>query len=90
MENTKFKFMRSITLLSLSVIIGIIGIACGSQNPPSTGNATGDTPTAAYKRLYSAVKSRNTDAIKKEMSKKTQDFAGAAAQRQNTPIEKVF
>ena len=82
--------MRNIALLSLSVVIGIIGIACGSQNPASTGNATGDTPTAAYKRLYSAVKSKNTDAIKKEMSKKTQDFAVSAAQRQNTPIEKVF
>ena len=64
MENTKFKFMRNIALLSFSVVIGIIGIACGSQNPAGTGNATGDTPTAAYKRLYSAVKSKNTDAIK--------------------------
>lgn len=78
--------MRNIALLSLSVVIGIVGIACGSQNP----SGTGDTPSAAYRRLYAAVKSKNTEAIKKEMSKKTQDFAGAAAQRQNTPVEKVF
>lgn len=78
--------MRNIALLSLSIVIGIVGIACGSQNP----SGTGDTPSAAYRRLYAAVKSKNTEAIKKEMSKKTQDFAGAAAQRQNTPVEKVF
>lgn len=86
----KYRFMRNIALFSLLIAVGIIGIACGNQNLGSIGDASGDTPTAAYKRLFAAVKSKNTDAIKKEMSKKTQDFAVAAAQRQNVPVEKVF
>lgn len=61
--------------------------ACGSQGGGLTG---GDSPTEAYKRLYAAVKSKDTEAIKKQMTKKTIDFAGMASQRNNTPIEKVF
>ncbi len=51
---------------------------------------TGDSPTKAYKRLFAAVKSKNTESIKAQMTKKSIDFAGMASQRNNTPIEKVF
>lgn len=53
------------------------------------GNASG-SPTDAYKQLYAAVKSKDTEKIKATMSKNTQAFAAMAAARQNTPIEKVF
>jgi len=78
--------MRTILLLSLVLSASALGIACGSKN--SCGGS--DTPTAAYKRLYEAVKAKNTENIKNEMSKTTQDFAIMVAQRQNSPAEKVF
>src|SRR5687767_8395818 len=55
----------------------------------SGGGSTG-SPTEAYKQLYAAVKSKDTERIKSTMSKKTQAFAEMVAGRQNQPIEKVF
>lgn len=52
--------------------------------------ACGTGPADGYKKLYSAVKSKNTDAIKARMTAKTLSFAEVAAKRNNTPIEKVF
>lgn len=73
------------------VIAGIAGsVFFAGCNGNATAGSSGDSPTEAYKRLYAAVKSKNTEAIKKEMSKKTIDFAQSVAARQNTPIEKVF
>jgi len=65
-----------------------IGFACsgGTAAPGSSG----DSPTEAYKRLYAAVKSKDTEAIKAQMTTKSHDFAKMAAERNNTPIEKVF
>ena len=87
--------MRIILLTLLLGVVGLIGFACGgtasngSQNS-APQSAAGDSPTAAYKLLYAAVKSKSTDAIKQEMSKQTLDFATAVAQRQNSPVEKVL
>lgn len=50
----------------------------------------GDSPTASYRRLYSAVKSKNTEAIKNQLTKKTIEFGAMAAQRNNTPIDKIY
>lgn len=49
-----------------------------------------DTATAAYKRLYYAVKSKNIDAIKAQLSKKSVDFGAMAAQRAGDPPEKMY
>ncbi len=49
-----------------------------------------DSPTTAYTRLYSAVKNKNTETIKKHLTKKTVEFGAMAAQRNNTPLEKVY
>jgi hypothetical protein len=85
--------MRIILLTSLLALLGLLGFACGSANS-SNSDATpavgGDSPTAAYKQLYAAVKSKNTDAIREMMSKTTQEFAASVGQRQNTPVEKVY
>lgn len=69
-----------------------LAMSCGNSPAVSpTGDASGgDSPTAAYKRLYAAVKSKDTEAIKKEMSEKTKAFAESVAARQNSKIEKVF
>jgi hypothetical protein len=77
--------MRIFLLSSLLVLLALIGFACsGAQS------SAGPSPTETYKALFAAVKSKNTDAIKQQMSKNTLDFANSVAQRQNTPIEKVF
>lgn len=77
--------MRHIFFCLAVLTIGIIAVACGDQT-----TSTASTPTEAYKRLYSAVKGKNTEEIKKLVSKATQNFAEQAAAKQNTPIEKMY
>ena len=80
--------MQKMIFLSFVLICFAVVFAC--DKPNAAAPAGGDTPTAAYKRLYAAVKSKNLDAIKAEMSKKTIEFAESAATRQNTQVAKVF
>lgn len=61
-----------------------------SPSPEKVCEPVTDTPTEAYKRLYAAVKEKNTEKIKGEVSAKTQELAESLAQRQNNPIEKVY
>ena len=89
--------MRNILLLILVMTIAASGIACGGGGGGNnaapqvkTCTAISDTPTEAYKRLYAAVKSKNTENIKAEMSEKSQEFAAGLAQQQKNPIEKVY
>lgn len=72
----------------LFVLLAIVGsmLACGQ----SALQGGGATPSDAYKKLYEAVKSKNTEAIKSNMSKKTLEFAEMVSAKNNTPIEKVF
>jgi hypothetical protein len=86
--------MRIILLTLLLTIIGLLGFACGgggSENKAdATATAVGGSPTDTYKQLYAAVKSKNIDTIKQQLSKPTLDFATAVSQRQNSPVEKVL
>lgn len=82
--------MRIFLLTLLLVVLGLIGFACGSGGDRSTGAQNGDSPTNSYKQLYAAVKSKNLDAIKQQMSKNSLAFAEGVSQQQKTPIEKVF
>lgn len=77
--------MIKIVCLVLLLASMAVFFSCGG-----TMTTGGDTPTEAYKRLYAAVKSKNTDSIKQNLTKKTLDFAVSVSQRNNTPIEKVF
>lgn len=84
--------MRKLFILTLILVSTAILFSCQDQNATSNGPVENpnDTPTDAYKRLFAAVKSKNTEAIRKELSKKTQEFAKMAAGKYNSPIEKVF
>lgn len=73
-------------LLVLSAFVTFIG--CGSG--PAVPGSGADSPTEAYKRLYAAVKSKNTEQIKATMTQKSLDFAEMVSGKNNTPIEKVF
>lgn len=59
-----------------------------SSAPVEVGNA--QTPTEAYTMLYDAVKSKQTEAIKKMMSQKTIGFAEGVAGQQKKPVAQVF
>lgn len=87
--------------LGVTFLLAVFGIACqqrqqpvGSDNssqkgqPVEVGNA--QTPSEAYRMLYAAVKSKNTESIKQMMSEKSKGFAESVSKQQNTPIEKVF
>jgi hypothetical protein len=75
--------LRIFLLLTILCLIGLV-FAC---NGVAGGAAT---PTEAYKLLYAAVKSKNTESIKKQLTKKTIDFGAMASERNNTPLEKVY
>lgn len=85
--------MRSLLLTALLTALLALTFAC---QPGATGSNSGGTtatngsPTEAYKQLYAAVKSKDTEKIKAVMTKKTHEFAQMVAAKQNSPIEKVF
>lgn len=86
---------RIITIFCLSFIC-LSAISC--SQPPAPNSNSGervcspisDTPTEAYKRLYAAVKEKNTDKIKAEMSAKSQEFAESLAERQKKTAAEVY
>src|SRR5215813_7345221 len=77
--------MRHIFFCTTLLVFATILIAC-TQHAASND----DSPTGAYKRLFAAVKSKNTEAIKAVCSKKTIDLANFAASKQNKPVDQVF
>jgi len=78
--------MRSILVFSLLLAVGIAVTGCGAQKAATSS----DTPTAAYKRLFEAVKSKNTEAIKKTLSKKTFSLAEFTAQKYKKTIDQAL
>ena len=82
-ERSNTNIMRSLFFAVLLIITLMTSLAC---DPAPSGS----TPTDGYKRLYAAVKSKDTEKIKAAMSKKTQEFAQMVAGRQNSPVEKVY
>jgi len=58
--------MQRIFLLLFILSLLTLTFACSG-----TGGISGDSPTEAYKRLFAAVKSKDTEAIKKQLTKKT-------------------
>lgn len=85
--------MKKILTLGLFLSAMATLFAC-SDNPESNSakplQNPGDTPTEAYIRLFTAVKRKNTEAIKQEVSEKTKALAESLASRQKSPVEKVY
>ena len=84
--------MRSLLVTGLLTAFLSFVLACGNSAVTTSGGSTGTgaSPTDAYKQLYEAVKSKDTERIKGAMSKKTQAFAEMIAARQGDPIQKVY
>jgi len=77
-----------IFLASVSVLICCTQTAANNASNPA--GSIDDSPTGAYKRLYTAVKAKNIKGIKAAMSKKSLDFAKMAGAQQNKPFEQVL
>lgn len=93
MKNKLAVFLLSIFILTAFSCKGKEG--GGNVNSQKTTTTTANvggaqTPTEAYTMLYSAVKSKQTDAIKKMMTQKTLGFAEGVAAQQKKPIEAVY
>ncbi len=75
-------------IISAIVVISVISFAfaCGGQN----ASGGGSSPTEAYKNLFAAVKSKDTGAIKKQLTKKTLEMGVMQSQRNKKPIEQVY
>ncbi len=71
----------------MGLVVMALALNCGGTAP---AGSSGDSPTEAYKRLFAAVKGKDTESIKKEMTAKSLEFAKMASAKNNTPIEKVF
>lgn len=89
------RFSRSIfRILSLMALLAVTALAIAScSDPGSAGKLTGTpagSPTDGYKKLYSAVKSKDTEAIKAAMTQKSLDFAGTVAAQQKKEIAEVL
>jgi hypothetical protein len=80
--------MRHIFFCITLLIAASLLIACGGQQ--QVASSSDDSPSGAYKRLYDAVKSKNSDSIKATMTKKTLDFAKMASAQQNKTVEQVI
>ena len=63
-----------------------LAFACGGQ---SSGGG-GTSPTDAYKLIFAAVKAKDTEAIKKLMTKKTLELGVMQSQRNKKPLEQVY
>ncbi|MBX3245315.1 MAG: hypothetical protein KF685_12765 [Acidobacteria bacterium] len=85
--------MKKIILLTILAAFTAIVFACGGGSDNSEEAyrpGGGSTPTEAYKNLYAAVKSKDTEQIKAQMTLTTLSFAESVSQQQKAPIEKVL
>jgi hypothetical protein len=85
--------INKILLQILFTITGLAVLSACQSSASQSGTATGgsaNTPTEAFKSLHAAVKSKNIDNIKANMSKTTIEFALSVAQMQKKTPEEMF
>ena len=87
MPRNKASIVEILTAFALS-FIALTASGCGGN--PVSSQSGNDSPTAAYKRLYAAVKSKDTNAIKDEMSKHTVSFVQSISGQRKQSVEKVY
>jgi hypothetical protein len=80
------KFVKSIGPIVGLVCLAIIGTACKGAG----AGGVQSTPTLAYKALYEAVKRKDTEGIKRAISKGTIEMMQSYAQLQKKPFEQVI
>ena len=83
-------YSRSLSIVTTFVVFAALTLSGCNKGDSSNSSTSNDSPTEAYKRLFGAVKNKNTEDIKKQLSQKTQGLAESSASRQNKPIEQVY
>ncbi|MBK9155258.1 MAG: hypothetical protein IPM25_13745 [Chloracidobacterium sp.] len=87
---------RTALILLFFGTTSLVFSGCGGTEPVSNTPAErvcaaiSDTPGEAYKRLFAAVKEKDTEKIRGTMSKLSQEFAQSLSERQNKKIEEVY
>ncbi|MFZ1702259.1 MAG: hypothetical protein WBO10_16370 [Pyrinomonadaceae bacterium] len=77
--------MKRIALLS--IVLSLLAVALSCSNTPSNAS---DSPTEVYKKLFTAVKAKDIDSIKKLVTKRSIDLAATAAKRFGSTTEKML
>ena len=75
--------MKPVTLCLAIFAFILLTFSCGGAVLQTGGG--GDTPTDAYKKLYAAVKSKDVEAIKQQLTKKTIEFGKMAGEKNKNP-----
>lgn len=81
--------MRILSSVFLAALCGLV-MACTPTNGTPGPSVMSSSPTEGFKNLYAAVKSKDVEAIKANVSKKTMDLAQTVSAKNNTPLEKVY
>lgn len=79
--------MHRIIFAIVVISVMLLAFACGGQNDSGGG---GSSPTDAYKRLFTAVKGKDVEAIKKLLTKKSLELGVMQSQRNKKPLEQVY
>lgn len=83
------KFAINLKFIPAFLVFGLMILSFGCSGSSSSASVKG-TPTEAYKRLFDAVKSKDTEKIKAVMSKSTIAFAESNAKRTNQTMEQML
>ena len=86
----KFVVNQKIIPALFLLAFAVFSFGCKGSGTSDGSVKVNGTPTDAYKKLFEAVKSKDTNRIKESMSKSTLGFADGHAKRTNQPIEKVL
>jgi hypothetical protein len=87
--------MRILFLTSLLLLTALIFIACDPAANSGSNMADAARPVSgsvaeSYKKLFEAVKSKNTEGIKAQLTKRTQEFALMVSQKNAKSVDEVF
>lgn len=81
--------IQKIYIFVLTIAVSFLAISC-QQAESKIEPGIASSPTEAYKMLYTAVKSKDTEKIKLMMSKTSISFAEGVSQQQNKPVAEIF
>jgi hypothetical protein len=76
-------------IITGAVVLITVAILLSCSRGPASDNGGADSPTEAYKRLYSAVKAKDTGAIEAVMTKATLEFAKGNAARTKQTMDQM-
>lgn len=78
--------------IAFIIVLGTFGCGGGGANTSAVPecSAGGDTPTAAYKRLFAAVKSKDTNAIMAELTQSSIELGQMTAERYKKTLDQAY